>query len=417
MNYFFGNCDTVELAEKFGTPLYVMDETAIINKIKILKDSFDNKYKNAKTFYAAKAFLTKDMLRIAIAEDIGVDVASGGELYLARTMNFPPQDIMYHGNGKTYAEIEDGIDYNVGRFVSDSLDEILLINEIAKNKNKIQKILIRVSPGVDGATHKYIQTAGKDTKFGIPLQTVHDVIEKTLSLSNIKLMGFHFHIGSQLLDNEAHLKGLAIVLNLIKDFKKKFNFDTLDLDLGGGFGIRYVEGDIEKEPSYFIEPMIDMINEFIKHNDLVYPHLYIEPGRYIVGNAGITLYSIGAVKEIPDIRTYVSIDGGMTDNMRVALYEAKYEAVVANKMDEEKTTKVTIAGKCCESSDILIKDLEVPPLKRGDIIAVKTTGAYHHSLANNYNKTPLQAVVTIRNGIAKLSVKKQSYDDIFKNQL
>jgi len=417
MNYFFGNCDTTELAKKFSTPLYVMDETAIINNIRKLKGSFDDKYDNAKTFYASKAFLTKDMLKIAMEENIGVDVASGGELYLARAMNYPPDDIMYHGNGKTIQEIEEGIDYNVGRFVVDSLDEILMLDKIAEQKNKLQKIIIRISPGVDSDTHKYIQTAGKDSKFGVPLQKVHEIVEKTLSLENVKLMGFHFHIGSQLFNNNAHLKATEITLNLIKDFKEKFNFDTLDLDLGGGFGVKYVEGDDEKEPSYFLDPMVELIKKFTTENNLVLPHLYIEPGRYVVANAGITLYTIGSIKEIPNIRTYASIDGGMTDNMRVALYQAKYEAVIANKLDDEKTQKVTIAGKCCESSDILIKDLEVPELEWGDILAVKTTGAYHHSLANNYNKNALPAVVMLKDGVARLSVERQSYEDIYKNQL
>lgn len=416
-NYNFYGCDTVSLAKEFGTPLYVMSEDCIVSQIQEIKDAFDNKYKNCSTYFASKSFLTKDMVRICKENNIGIDVVSGGELYVCKCLDFPPEKIMFHGNSKTYEEIEMGIDYNVARFVCDSIEEIQLINEIASKKNATVKILIRVTPGVDSHTHKYISTAAIDSKFGIPLQNMMYAINLSMNLPNIELTGFHFHVGSQLLENDSHLMAVKILLDTIKQAKDELGFVTKDFDLGGGFGIHYTKDDIVKPVSYFIDGMFNIISDFCKNNNILMPHLMVEPGRWIVGEAGITLYTIGSIKEIPNICTYVGVDGGFPDNPRHALYQAVYEAVVCNKVNEEKTETVTIAGKCCETGDILITDLKVPKLLRGDILAVKSTGAYNYSMASNYNKTPIPALVMIKDGVVRLSVKRQTFEDLYSRDI
>lgn len=412
-NLIFAKCDIVKLAKEYGTPLYVMSENKIVENIREIKNSFDNKYERCKTYFAAKSFLSKDMIRTLIQEDICLDVVSAGELFLAKSLNFTPDKIAFHGNAKTDFEIEQGVEYNVGKFVCDSMSEIKVIDEYAKKSNKLCNILIRVTPGIESNTHEYISTANIDSKFGVPLQNIKESVELCQNLKNIDLLGFHFHVGSQLLDNKSHLLAVDIMLNLIKEVKEDLGFETKVLDLGGGFGIKYIDGDNPLAISSFIDPMYEKIEYFCAENHLFRPNLVIEPGRMIVGEAGITLYTIVGIKEIPNVRVYASIDGGFPDNPRPALYHAVYDAVIANKMNEELTNVVTIAGKCCESGDILIKDLHVPDLERGDILAVKSTGAYNYSMASTYNKNPIPAVVIIKDGVPRVSVKRQTFDELF----
>lgn len=417
MNYIFSGCDTVKLAKEYGTPLYVMSEDIIMERIDEIRSSYLDKYDNVYAYYASKAFLTKEMARIIKREGLGLDVVSGGELYTANEIDFPMDKIMFHGNNKTPDEIEMALKYKVGHFVSDSIGEIQLIDKMAKDLDTKANILIRVTPGVDSHTHRYISTANVDTKFGVPLAHLKQAVEIATKLDNISLKGFHFHVGSQLLDNTSHIMATQILLNLIKEVKDECNFVTEELDLGGGFGIYYKKGDERKNISYFIDPMMELIEKFTSENGLKRPSIYIEPGRWIVGEAGMTLYTIGSIKEIPDVRTYVGIDGGLPDNPRPALYQAEYEAVVANKVDKECTEVVTIAGKCCESGDILIWDLKVPTLDAGDILAVKSTGAYNYSMASNYNRIPRPAVVMLKGGITRLIVKRESYEDMLRNEI
>lgn len=416
MNYYFSGCDTVKLAKEYGTPLYVMSEDIIMERINEIKDSFLNKYDNVEAYYASKAFLTKEMARIIKREGLGLDVVSGGELYTAKVVDFPMDKIMFHGNNKTPEEIEMALDSKVGHFVCDSIGEIQLINKIAKVLEIKANILIRVTPGIDSDTHRYISTANVDTKFGIPLSHIIEAVEISTKLENIDLKGFHFHVGSQLLDNTSHLMAVEILMNLIKELKDKCGFITEELDLGGGFGIYYKKGDERKDLSYFVDPMLEYIERFTIDNNIKRPKLYIEPGRWIVGEAGITLYTVGSIKEIPNVRTYVGVDGGLPDNPRPALYQAEYEGVIANKIDEELTEVVTIAGKCCESGDILIWDLKVPPLEAGDILGVKSTGAYNYSMASNYNRIPKPGVVMIKDGEPRLIVKRETYEDMLRNE-
>lgn len=413
-HFHFGGCDSVALAREFGTPLYVVSEDGAAARMRGVKAAFDNKYERAKTHYASKAFLTKDMLRLVMRENLGLDVVSGGELYGAMSMNFPPERIVFHGNAKTPEEIEAGLDYGIGRFVCDNMSEIDLIDRMALARGKTANILIRVTPGVDSHTHAYISTGLADSKFGVPLPAVSDVFGACAARNNIDLKGFHFHIGSQLLENDSHLMAADILLEVIRGARDKFGFTTRELNLGGGFGVRYTASDAVPPIEHFIDPMVEKIEKYCNAHGMYRPDLSIEPGRWIICEAGITLYTVVNVKEIPGIRVYASVDGGLPDNIRPALYQAEYDAVAANKYDAEATEVVTIAGKCCESGDILIRDLKVPPLEPGDILAVKSTGAYCHSMASNYNKLPFPAVVAIRDGEPRVSVRRQTYEDLYK---
>lgn len=416
---YYDGCNTVELAKKYGTPLYVMSETKILEKCKEVKESFLKKYERTRAAYAAKAFLTLSMCKIIENAGLCIDVVSGGELYTAIKAKFPAEKIEFNGNNKTLEEIELAIDYNIGRIIIDGIDELELIEKVCKEKGKKANVLYRITPGVKSDSHDYIVTGKKDSKFGIPLddEIIYPAIEKAINSEYVYFMGFHFHVGSQLHNNESHLKALDTSLKLIKDTKEKYGYVTPEINIGGGYGIRYTDADNVKPYSYFLDPIMDKIEKFSKELNITRPEVVIEPGRSIVGEAGITLYTVGTIKNIPSIRKYVSVDGGMTDNIRPALYQAKYEGLVANKADMPKTDTVTICGKCCESGDILIKDMQVAPPERGDIFAIFSTGAYCYTMASNYNKIPLPAIVLVKEGQSKVMVKRQTYEDMIRNEL
>jgi len=416
---YFDGCNTTELAKKYGTPLYVMSETAIAEKCREIRETFLNKYERTRAAYASKAFLTLSMCKIIEREGLCMDVVSGGELYTAIKADFPAERIEFNGNNKSIEELELAVDYNIGRIIVDGLDELSLIEEICKEKGKKINILYRVTPGVKSDSHDYIVTGKKDSKFGIPLddEVIFPAIEQAINSSYVNFMGFHFHVGSQLHNNESHLKALDIVLKLIKDTKEKYNYTTPELNIGGGFGIRYTDDDDKKPYAYFLDPMMEKIEAFSNELNITRPEIVIEPGRSIVGEAGITLYTIGTIKDIKGIRKYVSVDGGMTDNIRPALYQAKYEGVIANKAEEAKTDMVTICGKCCESGDILIRDVKIASPERGDIFAIFSTGAYGYTMASNYNKNPLLATVLVKEGKSEIIVKRQTYDHMIANEV
>ncbi|HZK33650.1 MAG TPA: diaminopimelate decarboxylase [Tissierellaceae bacterium] len=418
-NFIFSGMDTVKLSEKYGTPLYLMSEDRIKERCREIREEFLAKYPKTRAVYASKAFLTKEMARIINREGLGIDVVSGGELYTVMEVDFPMEKVIFHGNNKSSDEIEMAIKNNVGRIVIDHIGEIDLIKEIAKEYNKKVNVLFRISPGINSHTHKYIQTGQVDSKFGIPLneKTIGEAMEKVMNTEFLKLLGFHFHIGSQISDNTNHLKAIRIIMELIKEVKEKYGFITKELNTGGGYGIRYAEDEKRKPLKYFTDSIIEEVEKISKEYDLERPIITIEPGRWIVGEAGITLYTIGAIKEIPGIRTYVSIDGGMPDNPRPSLYQANYGAIVANKANEKLTETVTIAGKCCETGDILIWDLKVPKVETGDILAVFSTGAYNYSMSSNYNKIPRPPVVMISEGKDRLIVKRETYEDLLRNQI
>jgi len=410
----FGGVDLAALAREFGTPLYVMSEDEITRRIRVIRDCFDDKYERCRTHFAAKAFLSRDMLRILAREGIGLDVVSGGELFLARDMGFPPGKIALHGNSKSAREISAGLEYGIGKFVCDSPDEILTIDEIAYATGHRVDILIRVNPGVEGNTHRHMLTSGGRTKFGLTPAMTRDALALCRRLHNVSPVGFHFHVGSQLMTPETHLEALETILGLIGDTRAA-GFKTRVLDMGGGFGVSYTDEDHPAPPEAFIEPMVRRVAEFCRSGGFPRPDLVIEPGRYIAGPSGITLYTVCSVKEIPGVTTYVGVDGGYPDNPRPALYEARYTAIVPGR--DGPMRKTTIAGKCCESGDIIIRDIMLPEVRRGDVVAVLCTGAYNHSMSNNYNKNPVPAVVMIKGGAPRLSVRRQTYEDIFARDL
>lgn len=416
---YFDQCNTAELAKKYGTPLYVFSENRILNQCNELKESFLDRYPNTRAAYACKAFCTIAMCKIMERENFCLDVVSGGELYTAIQANFPPERIEFNGNNKQYAELSMAVEYGIGRIIIDGLQELALIEQICQEQGKKANVLYRITPGVTLDTHEYISTGKKDSKFGIPLDedVIFPAIEAAIASKFVNFMGIHFHIGSQLFDNSPYLNALETSLALMKETKKRFDYTIEELNIGGGFGIEYLSSDQKKPYAYFLDPVMTRLQEFCEKEGFPVPAVVIEPGRSIVGEAGITLYTIGSIKEIQGIRKYVSVDGGMTDNIRPGLYQAIYEGVVANKAEEAPVEKVTISGKCCESTDILIKDTDVPHVEAGDIYAIFATGAYGYSMASNYNKIQIPAVVLVKDGKDELIVKRQSYDDMLKNEL
>lgn len=415
----FDGCNTQELARRYGTPLYVVAENEIIYRCQELKEQFLNKYYNTRAAYAGKAFLTIGMCKIIEREGLCLDVVSGGELFTAIKAGFPPHRIEFNGNNKSIKEIEEALDYNVGRFIVDSIYELTLLESICKRKEKKIDILFRINPDVrSNHTHIYNTTATKESKFGIPIndEILYPAIEQCINSDYLTILGLHFHIGSQIFESQTHLKALEVSLAIMKNVIEKYNYIFTELNIGGGFGIKYTDMDIRKSYSFYLDSIMERVTAFSKELDITRPTITIEPGRSIVGEAGITLYTVGTIKNIPDLITYVSIDGGITDNIRPALYQAQYNAVIANRMDDPKLTLVTICGKCCESGDVLIKDIYTSNPQAGDICAVYSTGAYGYSMSNNYNKNTIPAVVMVKDGAAALMVKRQTYEDLIERE-
>ena len=411
-----GGVNTLDLVKKYKTPLYVFDEELIRSKCREYIKSFKVKENGNKVAYAGKAFLTKYMCKLVCEEGLCLDVVSGGELYTAYKAGIPMENILFHGNNKTVDEVKLGIELGVGRFVVDNFYELDLIEKFCLENNKTQKIYFRVTPGIDAHTHKYIRTGQIDSKFGFALINgdFYKAVEKVKQYKNIELVGIHAHIGSQIFEIKPFLDEVEIMLKLLKEVNE--NNDDINLtevDLGGGIGVYYTEEDKPKTISEFCEAIINKADEVCEELNIKRPTLLIEPGRSLVANAGSTIYTVGSIKEIKNVRTYVSVDGGMTDNIRPSLYQADYECGIVNKINKTgHNHKVTIAGKCCESGDILISDTEIGDINSGDILITTTTGAYGYSMASNYNKIPKNPVVFVQNGEDKLACKRQSYEDL-----
>ncbi|MDT8718700.1 diaminopimelate decarboxylase [Clostridium sp. 19966] len=414
-----GGVSCSSMAESFGTPLYVFDENLLREKCRRYNQSFKASEKGNRVAYAGKAFLIMAMCKLLNEENMWLDVVSGGELYTAYKSDFPMERIYFHGNNKTIEEIDMGIRLGVGRFVADNFYEIDNINEIAAKYGVKQKILLRITPGIEAHTHDYIRTGQIDSKFGFTVlnNKTMEAVKKALELPNIELVGLHSHIGSQIFEIEPYKDEVKVMLTLIQSIYKETGHLLKELDLGGGFGIYYSEGDKPKSIEEFSNVILEEFDETCKQLDINPPILTIEPGRSIVGNAGITLYTVGSIKKIPEVRTYVAVDGGMTDNIRPALYRAEYECGIANNIEGSINEKVTISGKCCESGDILLSDITIPHVKSGDILSVMSTGAYGYSMASNYNKIPKAAVVMVKDGETRLVCKRETYDDIIKNEI
>ena len=415
----FDSCDTVALAQKYGTPLYLLSERMVRERLRTIKTEFMDRHDNTDAVFASKALQTLELCRIVAKEGLGLDVVSGGELFAAAKAGFPMDRIYFHGNSKTTAELEMAVEYGVGRIVVDNLDELEQLDAIARCRGIRQAILFRINPGVDSHTHEYISTGHVDSKFGMPLDPAvrDEYLGRALAAEGLQLLGFHFHVVSQLHSNESHLKATEAALGLMKDAKDRYRFITRELNIGGGFGVRYNDDDQAKPLQYFTDALMAGIQQQCATLGLDVPRVIIEPGRWIVAEAGITLYTVGSVKAIPGLKTYVGIDGGMPDNPRPALYEARYEASIADRHDDKRDTLVTVAGKCCESGDILIKDIALQSPKRGDILAVFTTGAYNHSMASNYNRLPRPAMVLVDAGADRLSVRRETFEDLIAREI
>lgn len=414
-----GGVKCSDLAKEYGTPLYVYDEDLIRDICSRYMKSFCGENRNNRVAYAGKAFLTMAMCNIVKEEGLCLDVVSGGELYTAYKSGYPMEKIYYHGNNKTLDEIDMGVKLGVGRFVVDGFSEIYHINKAAEKYNTKQKVLLRITPGIEAHTHDYIKTGQIDSKFGFTLlnNNVLDVVKEVIKAENIELAGIHCHIGSQIFDTQPYKDAVDVMLSLMQSIYDETGYMLKELDLGGGIGIHYTDADKPLELEEFCEAILESYDKKSKELTIEAPILTIEPGRSIVANAGITLYTVGAIKEIPNVRKYISVDGGMTDNIRPALYGAKYDCLLANRVEDNKTEVVTIAGKCCESGDILIKDTTLPVAEGGDLLAILTTGAYGFSMASNYNKIPKAAVVMVSNGKSRLVYKRESYDDLIKNEI
>ena len=411
-----GGISCSDLVKEFGSPLYVMDENLLISTCKSYYDNFKCKENHNRVAYAGKAFLTKAMCKLVNEQGLYLDVVSGGELFTAYKAGFPLNKVYFHGNNKSRGEIELGVKLGGGRFVVDNLDEMKMLNEEAGKNNIKQDIYLRLTPGIEAHTHDYIKTGQIDSKFGFaPVgETIMNAVKLALDCENLNLKGLHCHIGSQIFETEPYKDAVEIMMNFMKEIKDQTGHIIPELDLGGGFGIHYTDEDKPREPKEYCEVILNKVDEVCSRLNIERPILTIEPGRSIVGNAGITLYTIGAIKNIEGVRTYVSVDGGMTDNIRPALYGAKYEMAIANKIDEKANTRVAIAGKCCESGDIFIEDICIQKPEIGDILAVFSTGAYGFSMSSNYNKNPKAPVVFIKDGVVRLVSKRQSYEELLE---
>ena len=412
-----GGCDAVALAAEFGTPLYVFDELTLRGKCAEFRDEFASRHPGSLVAYACKAFINRALAQVFKEEGLGLDVASGGELSIARSVDFPMEKVHFNGNGKSQSELRLAIECGVSRVVVDNFDELSLLSRVAAEAGVRQGILLRLSPGVDPHTHEYIATGVVDSKFGFPRVQAGEAVAQAVASSSLELKGLHFHIGSQILEFEPYRKAIAIVMRLAAEMGREHGFALAELSTGGGLGIAYSEDSPAPTVAEFAQAIATSLREEAEALDVEPPRLIVEPGRSIVGQAGVAVYTVGSTKDVPGVRRYVSVDGGMADNIRPALYQARYEAVVANKVQGEDSELVTIAGKFCESGDILIRDIELPRIEPGDIIAVPCCGAYCLAMASHYNAALAPAVVLVKDGRARLIRRRESYDDLMSHDL
>ena len=412
-----GGCDTIELTTKFGTPLYIFDEFSLRRKCAEFKAEFGQHYGDTTVIYAAKAFINRALAVIFKEEGLGLDVVSAGELAIAQSAYFPLDKVYFHGNNKSAEELTLALKCHIGRIVVDNFHELKILNEMAKERGDRPDILLRLSPGVDPHTHKYIATGVVDSKFGFCLLSAEEAVAQAIRASNLNLLGLHFHIGSLVFDVEPYQQAVEILLNFANEMKGRHGFELRELNIGGGFAIQYPLDKPAPSVSVYAQVIASKVISKCRELALALPRLIVEPGRAIVGQAGVALYKAGVVKDIPGVRRYVSVDGGMGDNIRPALYGAKYEAVVANKMRKKEAGEVTIAGKFCESGDIIVKDVTLPPVLAGDIIAVPGCGAYCLPMASNYNASFQPALVLVKGCKARVIRQRQTFADLTRCDL
>lgn len=415
-----GGADAVELAEKFGTPAYIIDENAVRARCREYLEAASESFgEDALPLYASKALCFTEMYRIAKEEGMGIDCVSGGELYTARRAGFPAERIYFHGNNKTDADIALAMDMGVGRIVVDNIDELYAVSKEAERRGITQGILLRITPGIDPHTHRAVVTGNVDSKFGSAIVTGQalDIVKRAINAEGVSLIGLHCHIGSQIFDIEPFSDAADIMVRFIAEIKETLGFEIRELNLGGGLGVRYVEEDQAISYADSIEKIGKIVRSFCDTHKIKAPRVILEPGRSLVAAAGATLYTVGSVKEIPSFRNYVSVDGGMPDNPRYALYQSQYTALIANRADAPCDYTATIAGRCCESGDLLGENMKLQKPVRGDILAVLVTGAYNYSMASNYNRIPRPPVILVRDGVPRVAVKRESFEDLVRNDV
>ncbi len=416
----FAGRDTVELAEKYGTPAYIMDEEKIREKCRIYKTAMAEYFGGGSfPLFASKSLCFKQIYRIMKEEGMGIDVVSPGELYTAASAGFPLGNAYFHGNNKTGNDIAYAMDNSIGYFVCDNCDELYAIDRHAKKRGIKQKILLRLTPGIDPHTHAKISTGKVDSKFGTAIETgqADELVRLALSLENIELRGYHCHIGSQIFEYEPFSDAAKIMIAFIAKVKNEQGYEAQTLNIGGGMGVRYVESDPEIDYAANIKSLSEIFKAECAASGVNMPQILMEPGRSIVADAGMTLYTVGAKKEIPGFKNYVSIDGGMPDNPRYALYQSEYTVCVANRMNEEANYECTIAGRCCESGDLIQEGVMIPKPKRDDILAVLTTGAYNYAMSSNYNAITKPPVIMLTKDSEYIAVKRESFEDMTACQI
>lgn len=404
------------LAGRYGTPLYVIDELSIRRRCREFREEFGSRYADTTVVFASKALAMPALVRILKEEGMGLDVVSGGEIYIAEAAGFPMDAVYFHGNNKSPEELKMALDKRVGRIVVDGLDELETLNRLAGENGHIPDILLRITPGVAAHTHSHITTGVEGSKFGFPMFMAGDAILKAMAADSLNLVGLHIHIGSLINETDPYLKSIDVVLDLAAEVKVRAGFELKELNVGGGYGEAYTLDDEVPPVSYYAEAITRRITDRCRALGLALPALVLEPGRSIVARAGVALYRAGFIKDVGSLR-YVAVDGGMADNIRTALYEARYEAVLANRMNEPDTAPVTIAGRFCESGDILVRDVRLPEVKTGDVVAIPVCGAYCIPLSNNYNAVPRPAVVMVADGVDRVVRRRESHQDLIRNDV
>jgi diaminopimelate decarboxylase len=413
-----GGCDVVDLAREYGTPLFIYDEQTLRDQCRAYHTAFGALTDLYEIVYASKAFSCRAMAELVAQEDMSLDVATGGELAAALAGHFPPERIYFHGNNKSVAEIEAGLDAGIGHFVVDSFEEIGRLEAAAAARDRSQDVLVRVTPGVRPNTHDFIQTGQQDSKFGFGLADgrAAEAVRRLRDAPHLELVGVHAHIGSQIFELDSYQREVEVLFIAIDDWRREFGFECRVFNIGGGLGIRYTTADRPSSIAEFAEIAVSAVRAGAEKHGIPMPRLFVEPGRSIAGKAAVTAYTVGTVKVIPGVRTYVAVDGGMSDNLRPMLYDSKYEAMLADKAEEAATEVVTVAGKHCESGDVLVRDVYIAPPAPGDILVTPSTGAYGYAMANNYNAQPRPAVVMVGSGRARVIIERETWDDVLRLQ-
>jgi diaminopimelate decarboxylase len=414
-----GGCDAVALAQRFGTPLYVFDEETLRHMCRAFRQEFSARHPDVQVVYACKAYIGRALAALLMEEGLGADVVSGGELAFLASVGFPPEGIYFHGNNKSESELREALAYGVGQVVADNFHELGLLSRLAAEAGRRQRLLLRLSPGVDPHTHAKTATGVLDSKFGFPIATgqAEEAVRRALASPSLELVGFHFHLGSPIFELDPYRQAIAMVLAFAAEMRERHGLELRELSVGGGFAAQYLPQEPPPPVAEYAEAIVLSLREGCRRHGLPLPRLSVEPGRAIVARAGVALYTVGAWKDVPGLRRYVSVDGGMADNIRPALYGARYSALVANRPRDGRRERVTVAGKFCESGDVLLWDAELPPLEPGDVLAVPAAGAYAPAMASNYNAALRPAIVFVRDGQARLVRRRERYDDLLRCEL